>query len=134
MSEERLHGIGTETTMAKTVSEADIALFELVTRDIVIAADEPPAPTRKPRQIVPPALLAAVMASAAARLAPMPEAVRLEHQTVHFRAPAYTDDTVSAVAELTAYDEIQRRILIHAWCDNQDGLRLAEGEFVLSDG
>lgn len=137
-----IHGqtraVGDIAVVTKHISEADIALFELVTRDPLSNADEPnadepPAPVRQPRQPAPFALLAAFLAAAAARHTPRPARARFEHEAVRFAAPIYTDDTLSAVARVIAYDSASRRVHIAAHCDNQEGLRLAEGEFVLFD-
>ena len=123
--------VGATVTVTKYISEADIALFELVTKDETISADEPPTPTRQPRQPAPFALLAAFLAAAAARHSPRPTRARFEREVVRYAAPIYTDDTLSAVARVTAYDNASHSLHIHAHCDNQEGVRLAEGEFVL---
>jgi acyl dehydratase len=133
VSEATARQIGTVATFTKQVSEADIALFELVTRDENQPTEEPAAPVRKPRQAAPYALLAAFLASAVARHAPDPGTARFSSQAIQFAAPAYTDDTLSAVAELAAYDAASRTLRIRATCENQDGMRLADGEFALLD-
>lgn len=123
--------VGATATVTKQISEADIALFELVTKDESLSADDPPNPVRQPRQPAPFALLAAFLAAAAARHAPRPTRARFEREAVRFAAPIYTDDTLSAVARVTAYDSASRSLHIAAHCDNQEGQRLAEGEFIL---
>jgi acyl dehydratase len=131
VSEGRTGVIGTTATFTKQVSEADIALFSLVTRDEAVEAGEPPAPVRQPRQAAPYPLLAALLAAAAARHAPSALPARFARQDVRFSQPIYTDDTLSAVAEVAEYDEGSRTLHIRAACENQDGLRLAEGDFYL---
>jgi len=123
--------IGATATFTKQVSEADIALFSLVTRDEAVELAEPPAPVRQPRQAAPYPLLAAFLAAAAARHAPSTQPARFARQDVRFSQPIYTDDTLCAVAEIAGYDEASRTLHIHAACENQDGLRLAEGDFYL---
>ena len=125
--------VGFRAIMTKQLSEADVALFELVTRDDTPALDEPPAPVRKPRQAAPFALLSAFLASAVARVTHQPGYPRFRHQSIHFSAPAYTDDILTAVAELREHDTASRDLRIYAWCDNQEGMRLAEGDFTLVD-
>jgi len=131
VNEERTGVIGSTTTFTKQVSEADIALFSLVTRDEAVEAGEPPAPVRQPRQAAPYPLLAALLAAAAARHAPPALPARFARQDVRFSQPIYTDDTLCAVAEVAEYDEVSRTLHIRAACENQDGLRLAEGDFYL---
>lgn len=124
--------VGETVTFTKQVSEADAALFLLVTREDDAPAEDPVKPVRRPREAAPFGLLAALLASAAVRHLPQPELASFRHQEISFSAPAYTEDTLSAVARLTAYDSATQTLHIHVLCDNQDGLRLAEGTFALS--
>ena len=131
VSEAHFREIGATATVTKQISEADIALFSLVTKENVMNGEEPPPPVRQPRRAAPFPMLAAFLASAAACHLPQPDLARFERQVVEFAAPAYTDDTLSATAEIAAYDSASHSLHIRAHCDNQEGLRLAEGEFVL---
>lgn len=131
MSEGLAGVIGSITTFTKQVSEADIALFSLVTHDEAAEPREPPALVRQPRQAAPYPLLAALLAAAAARHAPPAPPARFARQDIRFSQPIYTDDTLSAVAEVAGYDEASHTLHIRAACENQDGLRLAEGDFYL---
>lgn len=131
MSEAYFREIGATATVTKQISEADVALFGLVTKDEAVNGDEPPPPVRQPRQAAPFPMLAAFLASAAARHLPQPDLARFERQVVEFAAPAYTDDTLHATAEIAAYDSASHSLRVRAHCDNQEGLRLAEGEFIL---
>src|SRR5262249_19871073 len=117
----------------KQVSEADVALFELVTRDDQLTAEEPPgsSPRQPRRQAAPFALVAALMASAAARHMARPAAACFERQIGSFTAPAYTDDTLYVVAEVAALDAGSQMLHVRARCENQDGLALASGDFYL---
>ncbi|HLZ24362.1 MAG TPA: hypothetical protein VKQ30_19785 [Ktedonobacterales bacterium] len=133
MSEAHFREVGATATVTKQISEADVALFGLVTKDDLMNGDDPPPPVRQPRQAAPFPMLAAVLASAAARHLPRPDLARFERQVVEFAAPAYTDDTLSATAEIAAYDRASGSLRIRAHCDNQEGVRLAEGEFILKD-
>jgi len=133
VSEAHFREVGATATVTKQISEADVALFGLVTKDDLMNGDDPPPPVRQPRQAAPFPMLAAVLASAAARHLPRPDLARFERQVVEFAAPAYTDDTLSATAEIAAYDRASGSLRIRAHCDNQEGVRLAEGEFILKD-
>lgn len=125
--------VGAVTTFTKQISEADIALFELVTRVDNGVPEEPPAPGRQPRKAAPYPLLVALLSVAAAYHTPRPELARFVRQEVRFSAPIYTDDVLSATAELVEYDAARHTLRISARCHNQDGLDLAEGEFLLMD-
>ena len=127
--------VGAIVSITKDFSEADLALFMLVMGDAELTAeltaDEPQRPDRQQRQAAPGALLAALLTSAAARHAPRPQYARFASLTVRIAEPVYTDDTLTVVAEITALDG--ETVVVSAHCENQDGRRLAEGEFLLSD-
>lgn len=125
--------VGAVTTFTKQVSEADIALFELVTRPEQGEPEEPAAPVRQPRKAAPYPLLVALLSAAAAYHTPRPELARFVRQDVRFSAPIYTDDVLSVTAELVEYDVAGHTLRIRAQCRNQDALDLAEGEFLLMD-
>lgn len=133
MIEERSGQVGAIARLTKQISEADVALFELVTRDEDVHTSEPPRPDRRPRQAAPFPLVAAMLASVASRHQPTTGPVRFLREEVSFAAPAYTDDTLCAVAEVTGYDGASHTLRVFAHCENQEGLRLAEGCFYLSD-
>lgn len=133
MSDVRARQVGAVITFIKQVSEADIALFELVTRPEQEPPEEPGLPVRQPRKAAPYPLLVALLSTAAAYHVARPELARFIRQDVHFSAPIYTDDVLSATAELVEYDVAGHTLRIHAQCSNQDKLDLAEGEFLLMD-
>ena len=133
MSLEQAHAIGAIVTIDKTLSEADIALFLLVTNETTPSSDEPPLTSRHAREVAPLVMLAALLASAAAGHARRPTAARFLTQTIRYCEPAYTDDTVTATAQLIAHDESAHALLISVSCENQEGRRLAEGEILLAE-
>src|SRR5260370_5608549 len=117
--------MGALERVEKQVSEADVALFELVTRDDQLDAEEPPKPARSRRQAVPFPLIAALLASAAARHIPRPATARFERAEVCFSAPAYTEDTLSAVAEIAeiaGHDASGQTLHVRARCQHQQRL------------
>ncbi|HEY7091650.1 MAG TPA: hypothetical protein VH393_00630 [Ktedonobacterales bacterium] len=133
MSLEQAQAIGAKVTIKKTLSEADIALFLLVTNETTPSSDEPPLTSRHAREAAPLVMLAALLASAASGHARRPGAARFLTQTIRYCEPAYTDDTVTATAQVTAHDESAHALLISVSCENQEGRRLAEGEILLAD-
>lgn len=133
MIEERSQKIGAIARLTKQISEADVALFELVTHDEDVQTSEPPKPDRRPRQAAPFPLVAAMLASVAGQHQPTSGPARFVREEVSFAAPAYTDDTLCAVAEITGYDGASHTLCVSVHCENQEGLRLAEGHFYLSD-
>lgn len=133
MSLERAGVIGATVAISKTLSEADIALFLLVTNETLPGGDEPPLTSRHAREAAPLAMLAALLASAAIAHARRPSSARFLSQTVRYCEPAYTDDTVMVRAEVTAHDAVAHALLISVSCENQEGRRLAEGEILLAE-
>jgi hypothetical protein len=125
--------VGAVMTLTKQVFDADVALFSLVMGETQIVAEEPPIPARQPRQIVPMALVSALLASAAARHSDRPGGTQLSTGTIRYLEAAYTYDTLTATAEVSAYDPGARALRILARCETADGRRLAEGEYIMSD-
>ena len=76
MSLEQAQAIGAKVTINKTLSEADIALFLLVTNETTPSGDEPPLTSHHAREAAPLVMLAALLASAAAGHARRPDAAR----------------------------------------------------------
>ena len=131
MSEVGVYRVGALVTFTKQVSEADVALFELVTREMDGPPEEPPMLNRLPRKAAPYGLLGALLTVVVARLGQRPELARFAGQDVRFLAPIYVDDVLQVTAELTAYDAASGVLRARGRCENQDGLQLAEGEFTL---
>lgn len=133
MNESTSHQDGPVTTLTKQISDADVALFLLVTGQTTVTPDQIQIPAQTTRQIAPMAMLAAILAGAAAQHGLRPGSVRFLSETIRFIEPAYTDDTLTATAQLMGRDDASQSVRISAHCENQDGRRLAEGEFILSD-
>jgi acyl dehydratase len=131
LSLEQAPPIGATVTISKTLSEADIALYLLVTNETTPGGDEPPLTSRHAREAAPLSMLAALLASAATGHAHRPTFARFLSQAVRYCEPAYTDDTVVATAQVREHDHVAHALLIFVSCENQEGRRLAEGEIVL---
>ena len=127
-----IHQIGTTLTLTKVISEADVALFTLVTTDQPPAStDEPLATEPAERVPVPGALVIALLVSAAAQQG---DGMTLAHAEVTCTATAWTGDALTASIEVVAYDAASGVLREHASCANQDGQRLAEGMVDLRAG
>ena len=133
MNETPSRHVGAITTLTKDISDADLALFVLVMGDGQLSADEPPAPDQQERQAAPDALLAALLTATVARHVEQPKLAHFISETIRFVQPAYTDDQLTATAEITEYDAAAHTLRVSAHCENQAGSRLAEGEFQLSE-
>jgi acyl dehydratase len=131
MITQTLPQVGTAVTLSKAISEADVALFTLLTDDHLPTADESSEEALQPHehQPVPPALLSALLAGAAARHAGGIGGARITHEEVRFLASAFTDDTLTVVAEVVGQDTAAGAVHVRAHCTNQDAALLAEGTF-----
>lgn len=125
--------VGASTTLTKQLSEADVALFALVVGEAPTASEEPAASARPTRQIAPNALLAAILGTVAARLAVHPGGARVLTEQIHYHEAAFTDDTLTTTASVIGVDAPSESLRISAQCLNQDGRRVADGEFLLRD-
>ena len=133
MGTDRARRVGAVATLTKQLSEADVALFTLVTGDAPLEREEPPDPAARPRQVAPLSLLGALLTSAATHHATAPEHAQLVSQTVQFHAQVLTEDTVTATAKLIGYDAAQHVLQIEVRCEDQAGRRLADGQVVLRE-
>lgn len=131
--------IGATLTVSKAISDADVALFTLVANDQPEPTEEP-TPMRPPMLDPPPpapvpgALVAAFLAATAARHLGGLAAAQLLRAEVTASATASTDDTLTATAQVAAFDPAARTLRVTTHCVNQNGVRLAEGIFDLRAG
>ena len=131
MNERWSDRVGHIITINKSISEADIALFGLISRDDDFIAEDPAPPVRQPRQIAPYPWLASLLATAASHLISPPERASFLREHIEFSWPAYTDDALNMTVEVIAYDAEQHAVSARVICWNQDHLCLAQGEFSL---
>ncbi|MGO8947730.1 MAG: hypothetical protein ACLQUY_08720 [Ktedonobacterales bacterium] len=134
MNERWSDRVGNVITLNKSVSEADIALFGLISRDDAYLAEDPAPPVRQPRQMAPYPWLASLLATAATRVISPPEQADFLRQHIEFSNPAYTEDTLHMTVEVIAYDEAHQILSARVMCHNQDHLHLAHAEFSLNVG
>ncbi len=109
--------VGQSASVAKTITEADILLFAAVSTDTnpvhldAEAAKASPFGERIAHGMLSAGLISAVLGT---RL-PGPGTIYLG-QTLRFRAPVRIGDTVTATAEVSAYDPEKRRATLKTTC------------------
>lgn len=125
--------VGATLTLTKQLCDADLALFSLVMGELDVSQEHtiPSAPV--PRQIVPLAVLSALLTAVSARHAVRPGMARITWQQVQFHEPAYTEETLVATARVSEHDEARAILRIAASCATEDGRVLAEGEVLLDE-
>ena len=132
MNERQLDKVGDVITLHKTVSDADIALFELISRDDAFVPEDPTPPLREERRMAPYPLLASLLATAAAsHPVSDPEHRAFLREHIEFLAPLYTNDTLDMIVEVTTHDEAGRTVRISVDCRNQDQQHIAHGDFIV---
>ena len=124
--------VGQAAEMAKTVTEADIALFAGVTGDFnpvhvdAVAA----AQSRFGERIAHGMLSAGFISAVIAMRLPGPGSIYLS-QSLRFTKPVRIGDTVTTRVEVVEVIAPKRRLRLATVCRNQNGETVVEGEAVV---
>jgi len=124
--------IGDTASFSKTLTAADVALFVAVSGDTnPLHLDAAYAElTRFGRRVVHGALTASLISTVIGTKLPGEGAI-YAGQSLRFVAPVFLDDTVTATATITEYDEETRRLVLRTVCCNQNGEEVVVGEAVI---
>jgi len=124
--------VGDSAEMAKTVTEADIALFAGVTGDFnpvhvdAVAASQ----SRFGERIAHGMLSAGFISAVIAMRLPGPGSIYLS-QSLRFTKPVRIGDTVTTRVEVVEVMAPKRRLRLATVCRNQNGETVVEGEAVV---
>ena len=123
--------VGDAATFSKTITEADIALFAAVSGDFYgLHVDEEYAKTtRFGRRVAHGMLTASLFSTVHGLLLQRPGGISV-HQTLHFRAPVFIGDTLTARAEIIEMLPEKRRFRCRTTVTNQDGVVVLDGESI----
>jgi 3-hydroxybutyryl-CoA dehydratase len=121
--------VGARASRTKTITDADIRAFAAASGDTnSIHLDEEYAKTtRFGRRIAHGMLTASLISAVLGNDLPGTGTIYLS-QTLHFKAPVYLDDTITATVEVTAFREDKRITTLRTICTNQEGTVVLEGE------
>ena len=124
--------VGDRASLTRTITEEDIAAFARLTGDTnPLHLDEAYArTTRFGRRIAQGLLTAGLISALLGTRLPGPGAIYVE-QHLRFTKPVYPGDTITAVAEVTAFQEDKGLVTLKTECFNQEGERVLTGEAVL---
>ena len=124
--------IGLKASRSKTFSAADVEAFARLTGDMnpLHLDDTYAATTRFGKRIAHGMLTASLISALIANDLPGPGSVYLK-QTLSFVAPVYLGDTITAIAEVTAFRERSRVATLKTTCTNQEGILVLEGEAIV---
>ena len=124
--------VGQAAEMAKTVTEADIAMFAAVTGDFnpvhvdAVAA----AQSRFGERIAHGMLSAGFISAVIAMRLPGPGSIYLS-QSLRFTKPVRIGDTVTTRVEVVEVMAPKRRLRLATVCRNQNGETVVEGEAIV---
>lgn len=123
--------VGDAATFAKTISEADVLLFAAVSGDFyALHVDEEYAKTtRFGRRVAHGLLTASLFSTVHGLLLQRPGGISV-HQTLHFKAPVFIGDTLTARAEIVELLPEKRRFRCRTTVTNQHGTIVLDGESI----
>ncbi len=123
---------GQKAAITRTISEADIEAYAHLTGDLnPLHMDPEFASTSRFGERIAHGMLTAGLISAVLGMhLPGPGGIYLS-QTLTFLRPVRIGDTITATAEVTAYDAERRRLRLRTSCVNQRGEAVLDGEAVL---
>jgi 3-hydroxybutyryl-CoA dehydratase len=124
--------IGEKASATKTISEADIYAFAGITGDFnPLHVDvEFARRSRFGERIAHGLLTAGLISTVLGMHLPGPGGIFLS-QTLRFLRPVRIGDTITATAEVTAWQPAKRVLQLRTTCTNQHGEAVVEGESVL---
>ena len=125
--------IGDTAEFSKTVSETDIYLFAGIVGDFNPAhLNEAYARTTFFKTRIAHGMLSAGFVSSVIGMQlPGPGSVYVS-QELRFLAPVRIGDTVTAHVEVAEINAEKNRVRLSTWCVNQDGVKILEGDAVVS--
>jgi 3-hydroxybutyryl-CoA dehydratase len=124
--------VGDRTTFAKTITDADIALFCGVSGDLypLHVDDEYAKTTRFGRRAAHGMLTASLLSTVNGAMLQRPGGIYVA-QTLHFRRPVFIGDTLTASSEVVELLPQQRRLRCKTRIVNQHGKVVLDGEAIL---
>lgn len=129
--------VGATRTVTHALSEADLALFALVMGQAELGPEArleaEPADQAEPdeQRVAPPALLLALLTTAAAQHSARPALARVLSGQARFIESAYAEETVRASATVVGVDEATGALRVRAVCETETGRRLAEADYLV---
>jgi 3-hydroxybutyryl-CoA dehydratase len=124
--------VGRRAEVTKTITDDDVRTFARLTGDFnpLHVDDAYAAASRFGRRIAHGMLTAGLVSAVLGMHLPGPGGIYLT-QSLKFARPVYPGDTITALAEVIAFDAERRRLRVKTLCTNQRGEPVLEGEAVL---
>jgi len=123
--------VGDKASFSKTITDADLLLFAGISGDQypLHVDEEYSRGTRFGRRIAHGMLTASLLSAVNGMLLQKPGGLSVA-QTLHFRAPVYPGDTITATSEVVEIIPSRRRLRCRTTCVNQRGEVVLEGEAI----
>lgn len=124
--------VGDTATFTKTITDADILLFAAVSGDqYPLHMDEEYARTTRFEQRAAHGMLSAsLLSTVIGLLLQKPGGINVA-QTLHYRAPVFIGDTLTATAEVIELIPDRRRMRCRAQVHNQRGELVVDGDAII---
>lgn len=121
--------VGQRASFAKTITETDVVMYAGLSGDFnPIHVDQESAKTSRFGQRIAHGLLTTSLLSGVLGMKLPGHGSVYMGQTLKFVKPVFINDTITATAEVIAYDPEKRVIRLRTQCHNQDGVLVLEGE------
>jgi len=123
---------GQKASFTKTITETDISVFAGLTGDFnpIHVDAEYARRSRFGERIAHGLLTAGLISTVLGMHLPGPGGIFVS-QTLRFRGPVRIGDTITAVAEVVAFQQEKRLLTLRTSCVNQQGETVLEGESVV---
>ncbi len=117
--------LGAKVAFTRTLTDADVALFIGTTWDVnPLHTDEPYCHQTPFKRCIVPGLLTASLLTHLGGL----WAFLATEMDLHFIAPVYVGDSITAQAEIIEIDPQTNKVLLGCTCTNQDGALVLQAE------
>ncbi|HEY1727533.1 MAG TPA: MaoC family dehydratase [Candidatus Baltobacteraceae bacterium] len=123
--------VGDKATFSKTITDADLLMFAAVSGDqYEVHVDEEYAKTtRFGKRIAHGMLTASLLSAVNGALLQRPGGISVA-QTLHWKAPVYPGDTLTATSEVVEIIAGRRRLRCKTTVVNQNGVLVLDGEAI----
>lgn len=124
--------IGDTASMTKTFTRKDVHTFAEISGDKnpIHLDEEFAASTRFKKPLVHGILTSGMISALLGMKLPGPGSIYIQ-QTLHFRAPVYIGETITATVTVSKVRDNKPIITLETVCKNQDGTTVIDGEAVL---
>lgn len=120
--------IGSKESRSKQITDKDVRMFAEVSSDCnPVHLDEEYAKNSMFGRRIAHGMISAGLISAVLGMQIPGEGTIYLGQDLKFKRPVYLDDTLTAWAEVIEKDDAKKRLTLHTWVENQNGVVVTDG-------